>query len=871
MKVLLKNSNDNLLKDEDKLLATSKPDINEFVTKTEFEELVKVSPTDIKRNENNEIYLSHDGTEISGQTNKVKLPNGFDLFEAENFIALGSSDHLSADNLANYNKLKYPYAIRVAKGDLSGSTLIGYARALKQNNISYYIVHDEQNYFQLELNVSTGSYTWRMYEFNKLDLAKLDILYIKNTSGDLIRALALLSITLSNDAMPEHVTIKKTATNYDIINYTYSSVNVNQTIGDKTGLTCHVYCSDGYQDLWIYFSDNVWNYIFKDSISPSVNANPTLDGTEEALTSVQIGDKKYKVDSVVPTDINVDSDYKLILERDGKEIEGQKKQIYNVPVTRQFLGASYDSTFVFDEAHIYQFPNIEIGSHEGENNISMFYNDRPYMKLSTSGAGNTIIQDNYICFFNYGSSETTEDNTSWDIQVTNDKCLTFTSPKGNNEKIEIKMPHVKNGTVALKEDFKTINNKSLLITDASDTNINVGADFGAKQWSFTQMDSFKFHFADEDGASGADIDIIFPIKADYSGTTTYHLAFEEETIRCGTGKIQYLAKGHPSTIPQGGDIVGFSYGSFNSVTSFDDDVYLDGLFIGYDNGYYLKFKNTSNGKYPYNEIRSNNDTNQFEFISQNSSTFKTTVKLNVGNDGTLLTSNNVSFATINEIASLTESYDGVNRLTVDNKNDYASIKVNNSGTIEYPYTLQDGDKIEIDIMTLGNINFTINGKNYNPMSNREIILNDSNIDIVIPNETIDTSPESYTTTIIYHKVLGDKIISLGNLATFLATQLSQYSKKQYFDHQITVSDNSNNSFLFHVTSSNNLKCDSPQDLTTLLKPDPEVTRYAVTCINDTIGETILYAISVGSNIIWKIATGGGDLLLTTVADVVTLI
>lgn len=863
MKVLLKNSNDNLLKDEDKLLATSKPDINEFVTKTEFEELVKVSPTDIKRNENNEIYLSHDGTEISGQTNKVKLPNGFDLFEAENFITLGSSDHLSAENLANYNKLKYPYAIRVAKGDLSGKTLIGYARALKENNISYYIVHDEQNYFQLELNVSTGSYTWRIYEFNKLDLAKDGIFYIKNNSGNLIPYLGWRCITLSNGAMPEHVTIKKTATNYDIINYTYSSVNVNQTIGDKTGLTCHVYCSDGYQDLWIYFSDNVWNYIFKDSISPSVNANPTLDGTEEALTSVQIGDKKYKVDSVVPTDINVDSDYKLILERNGKEIEGQKKQIYYVPVTRQFLGSGYDSTFVFDESHIYQFPSIVFGNQNGNNYMSMTYGDRPSIMLSKDTKGITQISENYIHLDNSTAS-------SWNMQVTDDSCLTFDNYlSGITSKI--KMPHGKNGTVALKEDLKTINKKSLLITDPSDTNIDVGADFGAKQWNFTQMDSFKFHFADEDGASGADIDIVFPMEADYSGTTTYHLAFEEETIRGGTGKIQYLAKGRPSTIPKGGEIVGFSYNYFNSVTSFDDDVYLDGLFIGYDNGYYLKFKTTSNNKYPYKEIRSNNDTNQFEFISQNSSTSKSTVKLNVGNDGTLLTSNDVSFATINEITSLTESYDGVKRLTVDNKNNHASIKVNNNDVIEYPYTLQDGDKIEIDIMTLGKINFTINGKNYNPMSNREIILNDSNIDISIPSETIDSSPSTYITTIIYHKILGDKIISLGNLATFLATQLSQYSKKQYFDHQITVSDNNNNSFLFHVTSSNNLKCDSPQDLTTLLKPDPNVTRYAVTCINDTIGETILYATSVGSNIIWKIATGGGDLLLTTVADVVTLI
>ncbi len=854
MKVLLKNSNDNLLKDEDKLLATSKPDITEYVTKTEFEELVKVSPTDIKRNDNNEIYLSHDGTEISGQTNKVKLPNGFDLFEAENFITLGSSDHLSAENLANYNKLKYPYAIRVAKGDLSGKTLIGYARALKQNNISYYIVHDEQNYFQLELNVSTGSYTWRMYEFNKLDLARYGTLYIKNSSGNFMPYLSMRGITLSNGAMPEHVTIKKTATNYDIINYTYSSVNVNQTIGDKTGLTCHVYCSDGYQDLWIYLSDNVWNYVFKDSILPSVNPNPTLDGTEEALTSVQIGDKKYKVNpnSIVPTDINVDSNYNLILEHDGVEITGQKKQVVVPPFTYNKNDKKFDLSQVLSIQKLIIGGTSEYLSLICDRYSFKFYN----LDLQSRSFGWGIDKNNSNYYIVFGANATILSdegiNTShWDH--------------------EIRFPNNKSGTVALKGDFKTINNKSLLITDASDTNINVGVDFGAKQWNFTQMDSFKFHFASEDGASGADIDIVFPIQITHSGDNVHHLAVEEETIRGGTGRIQYLAKGLPYNIPEGGDIVGFSYNSFDFATSIVDNDSYDGLYIGYDNGYYLKFKNTSTNKYPYKEIRSNNDTNQFEFISQNSSTSKSTVKLNVDNDGKLLTSNDISLATIYEITSLTESYDGVNRLTVDNKNDYASIKVNDNSNVEYPYTLQDGDKIEIEISTLNGINFTINGKSYSSIGTKEINLNDSNIDISIPSETIDSSPATYITTIIYHKILGDKIISLGNLATFLATQLSQYSKKQYFDHQITVSDNSNNSFLFHVTSSNNLKCDSPQDLTTLLKPDPNVTRYVVTCINDTIGETILYATSVGSNIIWKIATGGGNLLLTTVADVVTLI
>jgi hypothetical protein len=848
MKVLLKNSNDNLLKDEDKLLATSRPDITEYVTKTEFEELVKVSPTDIKRNDNNEIYLSHDGTEISGQTNKVKLPNGFDLFEAESFMTFGPSNSLSAENLANYNKLKYPYAIRVAKGDLSGKTLIGYARALKENNISYYIFHDEQNYFQLELNVSTGSYTWRMYEFNKLDLASYGTLYIKNSSGNFMPYLSMRGITLSNGAMPEHVTIKKTATNYDIINYTYSSVNINQTIGDKTGLTCHVYCSDGYQDLWIYLSDNVWNYVFKDSILLSVNANPTLDGTEEALTSVQIGDKKYKVDSVVPTDINVDSNYNLILEHDGTEISGQKKQVAILPLT------------YIPSLKRFELINLELRINENETGTNYSKIDYSGISCYSTGSHWSAIVNGYFKIghgpYNYSIGV---DNNTHTIRFYN----TYTSET-------IYLPN-KPGTIALKEDFKTINNKSLLITDASDTNINVGADFGAKQWNFTQMDSFKFHFADENEASGADIDIIFPTQITHSGDNVHHLAVEEDTIRGGTGEIQYLAKGLPYGIPEGGDIVGFSYNPFNFDTSIEDNEFYDGLYIGYDNGYYLKFKNTSTNKYPYKEIRSNNDTNQFEFISQNSSTSKSTVKLNVDNDGTLLTSNDISLATINDITSLTESYDGVNRLTVDNKNNYASIKVNDNSNVEYPYTLQDGDKIEIEISTLNGINFTINGKSYSSIGTKEINLNDSNIDISIPSETIDSSPSTYITTIIYHKILGDKIISLGNLATFLATQLSQYSKKQYFDHQITVSDNNNNSYLFHVTSSNNLKCDSPQDLTTLLKPDPEVTRYAVTCINDTIGEVILYATSVGSNIIWKFATGGGDLLLTTVADVVTLI
>lgn len=54
-------------------------DLKDYTPLTKFEELVKVVPTDIAINANNELYLEHDGTEITGQTKKVKVATLNDL------------------------------------------------------------------------------------------------------------------------------------------------------------------------------------------------------------------------------------------------------------------------------------------------------------------------------------------------------------------------------------------------------------------------------------------------------------------------------------------------------------------------------------------------------------------------------------------------------------------------------------------------------------------------------------------------------------------------------------------------------------------------------------------------------------------------
>lgn len=64
--------NKRTLEREIRNLAT-KEDLDDYTPLTKFEELVKVVPTDIAINDNDELYLEHDGKEITGQTKKVKI------------------------------------------------------------------------------------------------------------------------------------------------------------------------------------------------------------------------------------------------------------------------------------------------------------------------------------------------------------------------------------------------------------------------------------------------------------------------------------------------------------------------------------------------------------------------------------------------------------------------------------------------------------------------------------------------------------------------------------------------------------------------------------------------------------------------------
>lgn len=59
---------------------------------------------------------------------------------------------------------------------------------------------------------------------------------------------------------------------------------------------------------------------------------------------VRIENGMAEIEKVIPTDINVDSNYKLILEHDGTEITGQKKQVVLPPFSKES-----SSTFTLDD------------------------------------------------------------------------------------------------------------------------------------------------------------------------------------------------------------------------------------------------------------------------------------------------------------------------------------------------------------------------------------------------------------------------------------------------------------------------------------------------------------------------------------------
>lgn len=84
-------SADNKLMNESKFQSfVTKDDLEDYTPLTKFEELVKVVPTDININSDNEIFLEHDGTEITGQTKKIKVATPNDVDSKVSKISVGT-------------------------------------------------------------------------------------------------------------------------------------------------------------------------------------------------------------------------------------------------------------------------------------------------------------------------------------------------------------------------------------------------------------------------------------------------------------------------------------------------------------------------------------------------------------------------------------------------------------------------------------------------------------------------------------------------------------------------------------------------------------------------------------------------------------
>lgn len=113
----------------------------------QHEELVKVTPTDIEQNTNNELVLMHDTTEITGQTKKVKVVNsvngasGVVVLTGDDITKNGSDDMSLSDAIDNLEAdvtEKFTTFV-VANPDQTTDTL----SAITINGINYSIVSKE--------------------------------------------------------------------------------------------------------------------------------------------------------------------------------------------------------------------------------------------------------------------------------------------------------------------------------------------------------------------------------------------------------------------------------------------------------------------------------------------------------------------------------------------------------------------------------------------------------------------------------------------------------------------------------------------------------------------------------------------------------
>lgn len=149
---------DNKLMNESKFqnFATA-DDLKNYTPLTKFEELVKVVPTDIAINDDNELYLEHDGKEITGQTKKVKIANLDDtdklpiMSDIANVVV---TETLQYENIkGNYSRQALPNVI--VSNNMEINTKTGVIRTLinaasenvsDYGNIQPFAVHTLDNY-----------------------------------------------------------------------------------------------------------------------------------------------------------------------------------------------------------------------------------------------------------------------------------------------------------------------------------------------------------------------------------------------------------------------------------------------------------------------------------------------------------------------------------------------------------------------------------------------------------------------------------------------------------------------------------------------------------------------------------------------------
>ena len=170
------------------------------------------------------------------------------------------------------------------------------------------------------------------------------------------------------------------------------------------------------------------------------NLDPTQQPTlavNKAYVANYVSKITTDINNSMPTDINVDSDYKLILEHNGTEISGQKKQVVLPPFT-------YNNMYkTFDLKQVLSIQKLIIG---GSSNYKTLISDKYSFKnynldLQSRSFGWGIDKNNNNYYIVFGANATILSdegiNTShWDHAI--------------------RFPNNKSGTVALLSDITSV-------------------------------------------------------------------------------------------------------------------------------------------------------------------------------------------------------------------------------------------------------------------------------------------------------------------------------------------------------------------------------------------------------------------------------